>query len=133
MFVGEYQITFLGKGRIALPKKIRTLLSGEKVVLTRGFEKCIFGYDKKVWQTASQRQTEIPITEEKGRAIRRYLFSGAMVVRFDSQGRVVIPPFLLEYAQIGEKITLIGTGDHFEIWDTATWKKELILIEKEKL
>ena len=133
MFVGEYKISFLGKGRIALPKKIRSLLSGNKVVLTRGFENCIFGYEKKAWEEASQRQVETPITEEKGRAIRRYLFSGAMVVKFDSQGRVVIPPFLIEYAKILKKVTVIGAGDHFEIWDSQAWQKEIGSIETQKL
>ncbi len=93
MFVGEYQIKFLGKGRVALPKKIRNLLSGERVVFTRGFEKCIFGYEKKVWEASSRQQLEAPVTEEKGRAVRRYLFSGAMVAQFDGQGRVVYPSF----------------------------------------
>ena len=81
MFVGEYQIKFLGKGRIALPKKIRNLLSGGRVVLTRGFENCIFGYEKKAWEEASRQQIETPITDGKSRAMRRYLFSGAMVAK----------------------------------------------------
>ena len=133
MFVGEYQIKFLGKGRIALPKRVRSLLSGNKVVLSRGFDNCIFGYEKKAWEEASVKQTEVPVTEERGRAIRRYLFSGAMVTKFDAQGRVVIPGFLLEYAQIGKKVTVIGAGDHFEIWDSDAWEKEIKLIESQKL
>jgi MraZ protein len=132
VFVGEYYISFLGKGRIALPKKIRNLLSGSRVVLTRGFENCIFGYEKKSWEEASEKQIETPVTEEKGRVIRRYLFSGAMVAKFDSQGRVVIPQFLLEYAKIGQKVAVIGAGDHFEIWNADLWQKELGLIENKK-
>jgi MraZ protein len=133
VFVGEYKIKFLGKGRIALPKKIRSLLSGQRVILSRGFEKCIFGYEKKAWEDSSQRQMETPVTEEKGRAIRRYLFSGAMVLRFDSQGRVVVPQFLLDYAQIEKTITVIGAGDHFEIWGSENWQKEINSIEDRKL
>jgi len=133
VFIGEYKISFLGKGRIALPKKIRNKLSGEKVVLTRGFEKCVFGYEKKAWENSSRQQTETPITDEKARAVRRYLFSGAMVVSFDSQGRAVLPQFLLDYAQIKKQVMVIGAGDHFEIWDAEAWQEELISIEKKKL
>jgi len=132
VFVGEYQIKFLGKGRIALPKRIRGLLSGNKVVLTRGFENCIFGYEKKTWEEASKKQIEMPITEEKGRAIRRYLFSGAMVAKFDSQGRVVIPQFLLDYARIETSVTVVGAGDHFEIWKQDSWQKQLNSLEADK-
>ena len=133
MFVGEYKIKFLGKGRIALPKRIRNLLSGSRVVLSRGFEKCIFGYEKKTWETASKTQLETPVTEERGRAIRRYLFSGSMLVKFDGQGRAVIPPFLLKYAGLDEEVTVVGAGDHFEVWDSSIWAKELDSIEKSKI
>lgn len=133
MFVGEYKIKFLGKGRIALPKKIRNLLSGSRVVLSRGFEKCIFGYEKKTWEAASKTQLEIPVTEERGRAIRRYLFSGAMLVKFDAQGRTVIPSYLLEFAGLKKGITVIGAGDHFEIWSTLRWEKEFSAIEASKI
>jgi len=133
VFVGEYKISFLGKGRIALPKKIRNQLSGNRVVLTRGFENCVFGYERSDWEKAAQIQIQTPVTEEKGRAIRRYLFSGAMVSKFDSQGRVVIPPFLLEYAKIDKEVVVIGAGDHFEIWNVQAWEKELGSIEAKKL
>lgn len=133
MFIGEYQIKFLGKGRIALPKKIRNLLSGGRVVLTRGFEKCIFGYDKKTWEESSQKQLENPVTEAKSRAIRRYLFSGAALAKFDSQGRTVIPSFLLDYAGISQKVTVVGAGDHFEIWNSHTWEKEINSLENTQL
>ena len=133
MFVGEYQVKFLGKGRIALPKKIRNLLTGSRVVLTRGFDNCVFGYEKKAWEASSEKQIEAPITEEKSRAIRRYLFSGAMVIKHDSQGRVVVPGYLLDYAQLGDDITIIGAGDHFEIWNTQLWQKELSSIENKKM
>jgi MraZ protein len=133
VFFGEFKIKFLGKGRVALPKKIRNLLSGSRVVLTRGFEKCIFGYEKAAWEKASLQQTETPVTEARGRALRRYLFSGAMVVKFDSQGRAVVPQFLLDYAGIKKGITVIGAGDHFEIWDSQAWGKELASIESQKL
>ncbi|MBN1263322.1 MAG: division/cell wall cluster transcriptional repressor MraZ [Candidatus Pacebacteria bacterium] len=133
MFFGEYQIKFLGKGRIALPKKIRSRLSGDRVVLSRGFERCIFGWEKKTWQEASAKQTEVPVTESRGRAVRRYLFSGAMIVQFDVQGRAVIPSFLLDYAGVKKEVTVIGAGDHFEIWDTQAWQEELGSIETDKL
>ncbi len=133
VFVGEYQVSFLGGGRVALPKKIRALLSGGKVVLTRGFENCIFGYEKKAWENSSLQQLATPVTDAKSRSLRRYLFSGAMVIKFDAQGRVVLPAFLADYAKLKKEITLIGAGDHFEIWDAACWRHELNSLESQSI
>lgn len=131
MFIGEFHVNFLGKGRVALPKKIRSQLSGGKVVLSRGFEKCIFGFEKKSWQESAKKQTEASITDQGARRVRRYLFSGAMVVSFDSQGRVVVPNYLLDYGEIGkdEMVVVIGAGDHFEIWSQEGWQKEFQAID----
>lgn len=130
MFVGEYTIRFLGKGRVALPKKIRNQLSGNQVVLSRGFEKCVFGYEEKAWESSSRQQLEIPITDPQARAVRRYLFSGATISSFDGQGRVVLPSFLLDYAQLGEELVVVGAGDHFEIWSVEAWQDQLHNFEK---
>ena len=133
VFVGEYQIKFLGKGRVALPKKIRAQLSGSKVVLSRGFDKCVFGYEKKAWETSSAQQLETPVTDPQARAVRRYLFSGTDVLKFDAQGRVVLPPFLLKYADMEDKkVVVVGAGDHFEIWSSPRWQNQLEKFEKEE-
>lgn len=130
MFLGEYKAKFSGKGRIILPNKMREELTGKVLVLSRGFEGCIWGFDKKVWQEEAKRQLEIPATEERGRFLRRYLFSGSESVELDIQGRFIIPSALLDYASVKKEIVIIGTGDHFEIWNKKAWKKHLKEIER---
>lgn len=130
MLLGESQPNFTGKGRIALPKKMREELQGVEVVLLKGFEPCIFGYQKSVWEEQSKKQLEISVSDGSARDLRRYLFSGASVVALDGQGRFVIPESLIKYAGIGESVTIIGAGDHFEIWDSKAWSQYLLKIEK---
>src|SRR3990167_387357 len=98
MFLGEYHTKFSGKGRVILPKKIRQGVKGSEVILSRGFEGCIWGFDIDVWQREAEKQLEISATEERARYLRRYLFSSSEPVEFDSQGRIVIPSALLTYA-----------------------------------
>jgi len=45
----------------------------------------------------------------------------AMVITLDSQGRFVIPEGMIRYASLGDNLTIIGAGDHFEIWNNETW------------
>lgn len=123
MFLGEYQPNLTDGSRLALPKKLREQILGDEVVLSRGFEKCIFVYDKQDWLNESQKQIDTPITDSKTRDLRRYMFAGATDSKLDSQGRIVIPTNLQNYASLNKSITVIGAGDHIEIWDTESWNQ----------
>ena len=123
MFLGTYQPNLIGKARIALPKKIRNELAGERIVLTIGFEKCVFGFEEKKWIEATASDLARPLSDELGRNLRRKMFSQAQVINLDSQGRFVIPQELLKFAGIKESLVLIGAGDHFEIWNEPTWNE----------
>lgn len=126
MFLGTYQPNLIGKGRISLPKKIRNELVGERIVLTVGFEKCIFGFSEKNWEEIIKPEFSRPLfSDPEGRNLRRKMCREAMVVNLDSQGRFVIPEIMLKYAGIGDELVIIGAGDHFEIWQTKEWNNYL--------
>jgi MraZ protein len=131
MFLGEYQPNLIDASRLALPAKMREQLTSKEVVLTRGFEKCLFGYERSDWELEAQKQVESPISDSKTRKLKRYWYSGSVEVVLDLQGRFVIPPNLRSYAAIKSDITVIGAGDHFEIWDTGVWKEHLKAISEE--
>ena len=122
MFLGSYRPSFdLNSRRIALPKKIREYLKSNEIILSFGFEKCILGFDTQTWQSQSEKQLDRPITDRASRDIRRFFFATAEHIRLDDQGRFGIPGQLLEYAEVKSPI-IIGAGDHFEIWNEATWE-----------
>ena len=62
----------------------------------------------------------------EARAIRRVIFGGATEVQLDSTGRILIPPFLREYAKLDGESTIVGAGEYFEIWNAETWSAELV-------
>jgi MraZ protein len=132
VFLGEYLTKFTGLGRIVLPKKFRDNLSGgNEIVLTRGFEGCVWGYSKLGFEELAQKQLEFSATGQRARYLRRYLFSGSISVELDSQGRFVIPSALLIFANLSTDIVIIGAGDHFEVWNEKAWRKHLKVIEEE--
>lgn len=132
MFLGEYKAKFTGKGRIILPRLMRQELGEDKVVvLSRGFEGCIWGFSRIGFEEEAKRQLEISATEERARLLRRYLFSGSVPAELDSQGRFIIPESLLTYAKIKKDVAVIGAGDHFEVWNIDSWVRHLKEVEKE--
>lgn len=131
MFLGEYKAKFTGKGRVILPKKIREEINGDKFILSRGFEGCVWGFTLNTFEEESRKQLEVSATDEKARRLRRYLFSGSETVDLDRQGRFVIPRGLIEYGRLKGEVAIIGAGDHFEIWNKLDWVQQLVRIEKE--
>lgn len=126
MFLGEYHHTLDDRGRVSLPKKMRAILEGNRLILMRGFEQCILGYRRDTWEKDAAKQMEAStITDPGGRAMRRYLFSGAEELEVDRVGRVLLPGLLKTYAGIQSSVAIIGAGDHFEIWDEQSWKTYL--------
>ena len=122
VFFGEYQINFSGSGRLLLPKKVRELLKGNTFILTKGFDVCLAGYDLEDWNKRSKPLLEISLVDNTDIEKRRKIFSGAVEVELDDQGRFVIPKSLSDY--IGgesDKLIIIGVGDHFEIWESEKW------------
>ncbi len=123
MFLGTYKTTFSGVGRVILPKKMRSELTDSQVVLTKGLDGCVWGFGKVEWERQAAEQLRIPLTEERGRRIRRYIFSEAELADLDRQGRFVVPTGLLTYAEIKKDILIVGAGDHFEIWNVSRFEK----------
>ncbi|MBI5019646.1 division/cell wall cluster transcriptional repressor MraZ [Candidatus Gottesmanbacteria bacterium] len=122
LFLGEYEHNLDDRARVTLPRKIRAEITGEEIVLARGFEGCIFGFDKESWEKEAGKHLDTPVTDEKGRQVRRYLFAGAQKVEIDKLGRILLPVQLKDHSSIVREVKVIGAGDHFEIWDAKRWR-----------
>lgn len=122
MFLGEYTPNITEGSRIALPKKLRDQIVGDSVVLSRGFDKCLFIYDRDDWAEKAQRQIDNLKGDLKVKDLERYLYTSAVEASIDAQGRVVIPSNLTEFAGISKRTAIIGVGDHVEVWDFDNWQ-----------
>ncbi len=123
-FVGEYRVTFSGQGRIIIPKKIREALGEVKTfTISKGFNNCLSGFRNSDWEKGANELLGQTSLEAQKSETKRFLFSSATVVEIDEQGRFVIPKTLLEYAGLQMKeVTIIGVGDHFEVWQPQKWQ-----------
>ena len=125
VFYGEYTVSFTSGGRLVLPKKIRELVSGTQFVITKGFDQCLSGFDLPDWQKRANEFTTTSLISTTDLELRRVIFSGAVYVDLDEQGRFVLPKSLLTYLDIKDKAIFAGVGDHFEIWSGPKWQKYL--------
>lgn len=122
MFIGEYAHTIDEKGRMAIPAKMRgKLLDG--AVVTRGLDNCLFVYTKEEWQKLAEKLATLPLTNANSRAFSRLMLAGAMDVEFDKQGRILLPAYLRDFANLKNKAVVAGLYSRIEIWNESAWKE----------
>ncbi len=121
MFIGEYSHSIDPKKRLAVPSKFRAELKN-KVVITRGLDKCLFVYPLKVWQEIAGKLGTLPVGESATRSFIRLMLAGAADAEIDKQGRVLIPDYLKAYAGLNRNVIIAGIYNRLEIWDENKWK-----------
>ena len=73
MFMGEYQHNIDAKGRMIVPAKFREGL-GEKFVLTRGLDQCLFAYPMDEWKILEEKLKKLPLTKRDARRFTGFSF-----------------------------------------------------------
>ncbi len=123
MFVGSHDRRIDEKGRLVLPAKFRQEL-GPVAICTIGLDRCVAVYSHEKWQALLQRLQSLPFTKEKARRFIRALLAVADELTVDGTGRILINGTLKKYAGLGDAVTIIGVGDHVEIWNSHTWARD---------
>jgi len=126
MFYGEYSHSIDRKGRLILPVKFRDAAKGhfiEKFYVTRGLDNCLFMFSEEEWRSQEAKFKAISFTKPDARKFNRIYFSGAVEVTFDTQGRILLPQYLKDFAQIKKDVVIVGVSNRIEIWARDKWEE----------
>ena len=121
MFIGEFSHNVDEKGRVAIPAKFRSKISGGAII-TRGLDKCLFVFTKTDWEKLAGKLIELPLAQANSRAFVRLMLSGASDVKLDIQGRILVPDYLRKYASVKKAVKVIGVYNRMEVWDEKNWE-----------
>jgi len=122
MLLGEYKHNLDIKGRMAIPAKFRQNLNAGAII-TRGIDHCLFVFGMSEWEILVKKLTAMPLANANSRAFARLMLAGATDVEADSQGRILVPDYLREYAGLSKEVVVTGLYNRVEIWDAETWKQ----------
>ncbi len=122
MFMGEYHHNIDDKNRLVIPAEFRNML-GEKFIITRGLEKCLYIYTESEWNKIVEKLSSLPFTKKDARVFIRSFFSAAANCNLDRQGRINITSGQFTYAEIQKECVIIGVSDRVEIWSRENWDK----------
>ena len=123
MLFGGYDHKIDKKGRVFIPSAFREEL-GESFIICRGIygKCCLCVYSKAQWELLVEKIGTLP--SSKSSTVKRFLYDGAFNVEFDTQGRILVPPTLREYANFDSEVHIIGMDTNLEIWDKDNWSEE---------
>ena len=126
MFYGEFKHTLDRKQRLIIPSKFRDALKEhgiERFFITRGLDKCLFMFGEDEWRVQEQKFKSMPFTKSESRKFNRLYFSGACEMVPDKQGRMLIPGYLKDYAEIKRDVCIVGVSNRIEIWSQHNWEE----------
>jgi MraZ protein len=128
MFLGQYRHSLDDKGRMIVPARFRELLYG-RIYLTQGFDNNLRVLPEAAFVSIYERVTEMSSTNPTARQLRRLIFSTAQQVDIDNNGRILIPKYLREVANLSSDAIVVGVGEAVEIWSPEAWDGQNQLLQ----
>lgn len=126
LFVGEFDQVIDAKHRLPIPAALRDSIvpdeDGRNMILVLGPDRHLWLYPELSYGRVLKGLQRSPLPTRKSRKYDLY-FAMARVLKPDSQGRVVLPEKSMQRAVVADRVTLVGKGDHIELWPTDEWEK----------
>jgi transcriptional regulator MraZ len=120
-FRGTFDYTLDAKNRLTVPAKFRPAL-GDGAVLAKGTQRCVAIWTPDAFDAYVQAALADmhPLAAEADE-VNRFFQANSVDQELDSAGRVMLPGFLLEHAELTKDVVVTGVGSRLEVWDRAGW------------
>jgi MraZ protein len=124
VFQGASSLTLDAKGRLSVPTRHRDVLSAVAaglLTITKHPHGCLMLFPRPEWDIFRDRIAALPMSAQWW---KRIFLGNAMDVELDGTGRILISPELRTSAGISKDTVLLGMGNHFELWDKASYEAQ---------
>lgn len=125
---GEFPYSVDDKGRVIIPPLFREFVKNG-MVITRGLEQCLYIFPSRKWEELEEELKTTTITDAASRGFMRYFYSGAAEVKCDGIFRITLPSTLRAFAGLGSSVTIAGTPNHLEVWDSELWNATIASLQ----
>ena len=125
-FTGEFSFSIDSKNRINIPSSLRKQFlknDNKTFVITRGIDECAWIYPISEWNFIQNELKQLSSLSKTNRIFLRNHLRHANILKFDSQGRFVLPQSLIDYSAIKKDVTIIGVLNKIEIWNPNLLRK----------
>ena len=126
MFRGSHDLTIDTKGRLAIPAKLREVLSRRfktdenepNWVVTLDSRKRLLFYPESEWEKVEQKLLNLNVNGKPNLQLyQNLLLHNAETFEMDSAGRVLLPANLRRLVNFDKEVSLLGRVNRLELWD----------------
>jgi len=124
VFQGASSLNLDIKGRLSVPTRHRDVLiatAAGALTLTKHPHGCLMVFPRPEWEKFRERIAALPMQAQWW---KRIFLGNAMDVEMDASGRMLVSPELRQAAGISKEAILLGMGNHFELWDKASYEAQ---------
>lgn len=134
LFLSTFTNKIDKKGRVSVPSSFRTLLTGEafsgliayQSISNQCIESCSIERIKRLSDSIDDLD---PYSDERD-AFATIILGGSVKLQFDSEGRILLPEDLLQFANLQDKACFVGKGQTFEIWNPELYSEHYAKAKK---
>lgn len=128
-FIGTHQKKIDRKGRVTIPQAFRSLLpeeSNAKIFLVKGQDEGEYleAWPAPDWTSKVEKLLAMPPTRKLRKIIRGYV-SQAAECSIDREGRIVVPSYFKDFAELKEEVLWVGSGMLMELWSRQSFESNL--------
>ena len=126
---GEYEHKLDSKNRLFIPTRLRECIYPERdglgFFLVLGANKILGLYPDECYRRLAVGDGPRLLPAAERVDFERVIFALACHLELDPQNRLTLPAKMIERAQLGRDVVVIGAKDHIEIWNAKVWKDYL--------
>ena len=127
LLTGEYQHVVDNKSRVLISNKLRNQIDadehGSNFYLVLGANGILCLYPEKYFERIALAATPGTTAPDEAVVFERMSFAMSSKVELDGQGRLLLNEKLRKRAGLKDQITLIGSRDHIELWNSESWEQ----------
>lgn len=134
-FRGTYEHTLDTKGRVAVPKKFREGLlgqrdsyTGEELIVTYGLSNQLFVFSPEGFDDLSRRYCML--AGDDADLLDRFFGASARECPLDAQGRILVAPLQKAFAGLQKDVVWVGQRGHVELWSADRWAQALDAVQQ---
>ena len=118
-FRGRFEHTIDKKGRLSIPSGFRLEIQrrSEEAPVITNYRDHLALHPADEWNNKELDLLEMSDLQPDVQNYQRFVVSGAAESPIDSQGRILIPAYLREHAELETKVIIAGVLDKIEIWN----------------
>ena len=127
--IGSYDRNIDSKSRVGLPVQFREKLEDAPLILVPWMNRALAVFPESNWLPLAESIAQLDLYTPVGMTVRHQMFANAREVGLDKEGRIIVPPEMVDYARLDGKVMVVGDWDKITIWNAVYFKDQVAVSE----